>query len=182
MSDLATLIERNKAFATEYEGGLSIKPHFSTIILTCTDARIDPAYFLGLELGDALVIRNAGGRVTEDVELELGFLWVLASKMMGSGAPKLSLAIIHHTDCGVERLANPELRQLMSQKLGVDSTRFEAMAILDHTQSLNDDVERLRQSLIVPNAMLVSAHLYDVAHGTMAEVIAPAELAQKTTI
>jgi carbonic anhydrase len=175
MSDLSTMIERNKAFAANYEGGLSGKPHFSTIILTCTDARIDPAHFLGLELGDALVMRNAGGRVTEAIEFELGFLWVLASKMMGDKA-KLSLAIIHHTDCGVERLANPELRQLMSQKLGVDSAKFEAMAITDHQQSLNDDIERLRQSSLVPDSMIVSGHLYDVAHGTMAEVISPAEL------
>jgi carbonic anhydrase len=181
MSDLSTMIERNKVFAAKYEGGLSLKPNFSTIVLTCTDARIDPAHFLGLELGDALVMRNAGGRITEAIELELGFLWVLASKMMGDRA-KLSLAIIHHTDCGVERLANPELRQLMSQKLDVDIARFEAMAIIDHQQSLNDDVERLRKSSLVPNDMIVSAHLYDVTHGTMTEMIAPAKLAQKTTI
>ena len=72
MSDLQTLLERNQKFAAEYKGGLNSLPKFSTFILTCADARVDPAYYLGLELGDALVFRTGGGRVTDDVERPAG--------------------------------------------------------------------------------------------------------------
>ena len=72
MSDLQKLIDRNSRFAAQYEGNLTIMPRFSTMILTCGDARIDPAHFLGLELGDTFVFRNAGARVSKELELELG--------------------------------------------------------------------------------------------------------------
>ena len=65
MADLDTLLDRNRSFAEHFEGrGLNIRPRMSTIILTCLDARVDPAHIFGLGLGDAVVIRNAGGRIT----------------------------------------------------------------------------------------------------------------------
>ena len=94
MSDLQTLLKRNQHFAAEYEGGLNISPKFSTFILTCVDSRIDPAHFLGLELGDALVFRNAGGRVTDDVELDLGILWMLGARIGGESFRGVSLALV----------------------------------------------------------------------------------------
>ncbi|MCH6574460.1 MAG: hypothetical protein IH795_04520 [Bacteroidetes bacterium] len=83
MTDLQNLIDRNQKFASEYEGNLSIMPQFLTIVLACVDARVDPAHVLGLELGEALVFRNAGARVTRDVELDLGILWTLGSRIAG---------------------------------------------------------------------------------------------------
>lgn len=176
MSDLQTFMERNQAFASQYGGGLSIMPKFSTLILTCVDARIDPAHFLGLDLGDALVFRNAGGRVTDDLELDIGVLWMMAARMGGDNFPGFSLALIQHTDCGYERLANPELTAAMSGRLGVDQSTLNDLCNADHVQQIHDDIARLRQSTVVPNGLVVSGHIYDVEQGTATEVVAPAPL------
>ena len=176
MSDLQNLIDRNSQFAAQYEGGLTIMPRFSTLVLTCIDARIDPAHFLGLELGDAVVFRNAGARVSKELELELGILWVLVSKFAGDQFKGLGLAIIQHTDCGYERLANPELQQALSHNLGVDKAGIEALANVDHTKTIREDIERLRRSSLVPNELVVSGHIYNVEDGVVGEVVAPAPL------
>ena len=78
MSDLATVYERNAQFSQSFDqGDLAIKPNLATIVLTCVDARVDPAYFAGLELGDALVMRTVGGRATDTAILEVAVLWQL---------------------------------------------------------------------------------------------------------
>jgi carbonic anhydrase len=151
-------------------------PRFSTIVLTCGDARIDPAHFLGLELGDVFVFRNAGARVSRQLELELGILWVLASKIAGDQFKGFGLAIIQHTDCGYERLVNPELQQALSHNLGVDKAEIEALANVDHTKTIREDIERLRRSSLVPNELVVSGHIYNVEDGVVREVVAPAPL------
>ena len=176
MSDLQTLLERNQQFASEYEGGLIISPKFSTFILTCVDARIDPAHFLGLELGDAVVFRNAGGRVTDDLELDLGVLWMLVSRMSGENFRGFSLAIVQHTDCGLERLANPELAAALSKRLGVKQAQIDGLANTEHAQRIREDIERLRKSPLVPKELVVSGHIYSVEDGTIDEVVAPAAL------
>ena len=176
MTDLQNLIDRNRQFAAQYEGGLALMPRLSTIVLTCADARVDPAHILGLELGDAVVFRNAGARVTHDVELELGILWALASRMAGERFRGIKLAIVHHTDCGFERLTNPDLGAALQTKLGLESAELDALAIADHTESLQADIERLRRSPLVPKELVVSGHLYDVADGIVREVAAPAPL------
>ena len=176
MTDLQNLIERNQKFASEYEGNLSIMPQFLTIVLACVDARVDPAHVLGLELGEALVFRNAGARVTRDVELDLGILWTLGSRIAGDKFRGLALAIVHHTDCGLERLANPDLGNALRTNLGIDSAEIKALAIVDHTESIREEIKRLRRSSLVPNKLVVSAHIYNVVDGIMREVVAPAPL------
>ena len=176
MSDLETLLERNQQFVSGYEGGLTIAPKFFTVILTCVDARVDPAHFLGLELGDALVLRNAGGRVTDDVELDLAILWMLGSRMAGENFRGLSLAIIQHTDCGLERMANPELATALSKQLGVKQAQIDGLVNTDHVRSINKDIERLSKSPRVPKEIVVSGHIYRVEDGTIEEVVAPVAL------
>ena len=173
MSELTSLIDRNKQFAARYEDNLNIIPRFSTIVLTCSDARIDPAHYLGLELGDALVIRNGGARVSKELELEIGILWTLAGKMAGDKFRGFELVIIQHTDCGYERLANAELQVALSNKLGVDKTEIGALANADHVESIREDIERLRRSTLVPNDLLVSGHIYNVEDGHVREVVPP---------
>jgi len=177
MSDLDTLYQRNQEFARTFEqGDLPILPRYPTIVLTCLDARVDPAHFFGLELGDTLVLRNAGGRVTEDVEQNLALLSGLAGLMAGDRAPGLSLAIVHHTDCGLERIAAPGPRQALSKSTGLEPEVLEALAIADHETSFKADIERLRASDLVPPGLEVSAHLYDVTNGKMTQVISPTPL------
>lgn len=177
MSDLQTLLERNQQFAAQYTGGLHILPKFSTFILTCADARIDPARFFNLELGEAMVFRNSGGRVTDDVELELGILWMMAARMVGDNFSGISLALIQHTDCGFERLANPEMATALSSRLNIEKSRIDALSNADHAQRIHEDIERLRRSPLVPKELTVSGHIYHVEDGTIEEVVAPLSLA-----
>ena len=180
MSDLNELLDRNHSFAASFAlGHLLIHPRMSITVLTCLDARMDPAYFLGLELGDALVLRNAGGRVSPDVERDLALLWFFAILFAEGGTPHLELAIVHHTDCGVERLANPDVRRAVHREVGLAESLLEQMAISDHEASLRDDIERLRQSPIVPDGLVVSGHIYDVKNGKLRQVFAPAPLSEK---
>lgn len=165
MADIKSLLKRNQAFASNYCNTLGIIPRFSSIILTCLDARTDPAHFLALKAGDALVIRNAGGRVTPDVELEIGLLWEMVKNFQGEKFKGLDLAIIHHTDCGMERIANPEIITGLSQRLGVDKNKIESLAIPDHEQSLKDDIERVRNSSFIPKDLSVTGYLMDIKNG-----------------
>ena len=177
MSDLDTLYERNQGFARSFDqGDLPIMPRYSTIILTCLDCRVDPAHFFGLELGDALVLRNAGGRVTDDVEQSVAILSGMTRLVAGDRAPELSLAIVHHTDCGLERIAAPGPRQALSKNTGLKPDVLEALAISDHEASLRDDIERLRASDLVPSGVKVSAHFYDVTSGQTTQVVSPTPL------
>ena len=173
MSELTNLMDRNQQFAAQYENGLSLIPRFSTVVLTCLDARVDPVHYFGLELGDAAVIRNAGARVSRDLELDLGVLWTLISKIAGDKFQGFELAIIQHTDCGYERLANPELQNALSNKLGVDKGEIAALANVDHVASIREDIEKLRRSTLVPSELVVSGHIFDVEDGRVREVVPP---------
>lgn len=176
MTELQQMMDRNQRFAAQYQGDLTIMPRFATMVLTCSDARIDPAHFLGLDLGDALVFRDAGARITAEIELEIGVLWAMAQKMAGEKFTGWKLAIIHHTDCGFERLANPELATVLSQRLAVEKSTIDKMGIHDHIQHMRDDIVRLRKSPVVPDQLVVSGHIYDVDSGLVQEVVAPTPL------
>ncbi len=177
MSHLDALYEHNRGFARTFDqGDLPILPRRPTIILTCVDSRVDPAHFFGLELGDTLVLRNAGGRVTDDVEQGVALLSGMTRLVAGDRAPRLSLAIVHHTDCGLERIAAPGPRQALAENTGLEPGVLEMLAISDHESSLMDDIERLRASDLVPPELVVSAHLYDVRSGRVSQVISPAPL------
>lgn len=104
-------------------------PKLGTVVLTCTDPRVDPAHFVGLELGDAAVIRNAGARVTPDVVRELGILSFLARRATGADKVAVELVIVQHNDCGAERLANPQVQMALKENLGIDVSQT---AISDH--------------------------------------------------
>ncbi len=175
MSDLATLYERNEAFAASFDkGDLPIKPNLSTLILTCVDARVDPSHFAGLELGDALVLRNVGARVTDAVALEVAILWMLMSLASG-GTPSMELVLIHHTNCGMARFANAEVAAQVTERFGTGSV-VATYAITDPRESVAIDVERLRSNDLIPDELSISAHVYDVTSGRLEKVIETAQL------
>jgi carbonic anhydrase len=147
----------------------------STIILTCLDARVDPAHIFGLGLGDAVVIRNAGGRITGAVLGDLGVLGVLSANMPGS-AMQPELVVIHHTDCGMSRIADPAIQEQVAKRLGLSLEEVAAMAITDPTTSVQDDVERLRNTPGTPDQLVVSGFVYDVNNGSINQVVPPAPL------
>ena len=175
------LLDRNRRFAEQFEAGdLAIRPRMSTIILTCLDARVDPAHLFGLGLGDAIVIRNAGGRITRAVMGDLGILSVLAANMPGPGALQPELVVIHHTDCGMSRLANPAIQEQVATRLGLGMEGVAAMAITDPARTVQDDVERLRNTPGTPDQLIVSGFVYDVRSGTINQVVPPAPLRATT--
>ena len=177
MSAVTTLLARNRSFAEHFAAGdLAIPPRLATIIVTCLDARVDPAHVFGLELGDALVIRNAGGRISPGVLQDLAVLGVLAASLPGPNTMRAELVVVHHTDCGMARLADPAIQQQAAQKLGLTVEEIAAMAITDPAASVREDIERLRATPGIPGQMVVSGLVYDVADGTVEQVVPPAPL------
>ncbi len=174
MSNVETLLERNRAFARDYTNAdLPPLPTLRTVVVACGDARSDPAHVLGLQPGEAIVIRNNGGRVTPAVIEEVAALAFLAAKMEGGGRP-FDVVVMHHTQCGAERFADLGLQRALRAQTGVDVA---PVAIADHDESLRDDVGRLRRASAVPDYVSVFGWLYDVQTGWVREVVAPVELA-----
>jgi carbonic anhydrase len=175
MADLQTLIDGNLEFARSFnQGGLAIRPRLSTLVLTCLDARVDPAHFLGLQLGDAFVMRNIGGRVTDEVIEQIAILRALA--MVFGGGAALEVAIVHHTDCGTSRFADPQARQRLSQAAGTGEAAIERLAVTDPQTSVAEDLDRLRAAPTLPDELVVAGYVYDVTDGHVREVSAPASL------
>ncbi len=176
MADVQTLIDRNLEFASSFDqGDLAIRPRLSTLIVTCLDARVDPAHILGLELGDAVVMRNIGGRVTDEVIEHIAILRALASVLAG-GAPAFEVAIVHHTDCGTSRFANPQVRKKLAQASGIDEAAIERLAITDPQASVAEDLDRLRAAPTLPDELVVAGYVSDVTDGQVREIFAPASL------
>ncbi len=156
------------------------RPRLSTIILTCLDARVDPAHVFGLGLGDAVVIRNAGGRITPAVLGDLAVLSVLAANLPGPGAAQLQLVIIHHNDCGMARLAKPSIQQQVAKRLSLSEEEVAAMAVTDPARTVRADIERLRHTPGTPDALVVTGLVYDVGTGKIDQVVPPAPLRAAT--
>jgi carbonic anhydrase len=179
MADLQTLIDRNLEFARSFsQGDLAIQPRLSILVLTCLDARVDPAHFLGLQLGDAFVMRSIGGRVTNQVIEQIAILRALAVDL-GGGAP-LEVAIVHHTDCGTRRFADPQFRQRLGKASGTGETAIERLAITDPQSSVAEDIDRLRAAPTLPDELVVAGYVYDVTDGRVREISAPASLREGT--
>jgi carbonic anhydrase len=117
---IETALERNGAFAAAggHEGAV-VLPHLDLFVITCLDPRVDPAHVLGLELSDAIVVRNVGGRVTPEVINDVAFISQLAESLMPDG-PLFDVAVIHHTQCGAGALADDTFRGHYAQRIGAD--------------------------------------------------------------
>ncbi len=174
MTPQSELLNRNKAFASSFDkADLPILPTLQTLI-ACLDARTDPAHLFGLELGDAVVIRNTGGRVTRAVIEEVATLAALVRAAINGQEPRFNVILMQHTQCGAQRLAQPEMQAMMKDKLGIDVSEY---AIHDQRSDLMGDIDRLCAAVQVPGGISVSATLYDVATG-LVEEIAPAKSLQ----
>ena len=117
-------LERNRAFAAAggHEGAV-VFPNLRLFVITCLDPRVDPAHFLGLDLSDAMVIRNVGGRVTPEVINDVAFIGQLAENALPDG-PLFEAAVIHHTQCGSGALADDTFRHRYAERIGAEeSTR-----------------------------------------------------------
>jgi len=174
MSNLEILLNRNGHFASNFDrADLGMLPKLRTLILSCADPRVDPAHIFNLKLGESVVLRNSGGRVTDEIIGEIAAMAFLASKMDSDSSGGVELIILHHTQCGTERYSNPELQNAIREKAGVDVGH---LAIVDHETSLLSDIEKLKAAPGIPDHMIVSGCMYDVANGVVNVVVKPSVL------
>jgi carbonic anhydrase len=167
-------IERNRAFAASggHEGAV-VLPQLRLFVVTCLDPRVDPAHVLGLELSDAIVVRNVGGRVTPEVIDDIAFIAQIAENVIADG-PLFEVAVIHHTQCGAAALADDGFRGAYAERTGGDDAALRERAILDPLATVKDDVERVRAAASVPSRVPVSGYVYDVTTGLVDAVVTSA--------
>ena len=153
----------NDAYASSFsKGDLPMPPARHVAVLTCMDARLDPARFLGLEVGDAHVIRNAGGRASEDAIRSLA----ISQQLLGTNA----VVVIHHTDCGMLTFSNEDLRTKLKQQLNADAEHIDFLPFKDLEQSVRDDVATIKNSPLLLKNIEVSGFIYDVKSGKLLPV------------
>jgi len=183
MSDvLKQVLAANEAYAKSFgdKGKLAMPPARRFAILTCMDARLDPARFAGLSEGDAHVIRNAGGRASDDAIRSL----VISHKLLGTR----EWFVIHHTDCGMLAFTNEIMRDLLAHSLetaqleggkwkdvgkgpgSYEGHFIEWLTIRDQARSVAEDVARIKAHPLVPKDIPVHGYIYDVATGRLNEV------------
>jgi carbonic anhydrase len=173
MANVDPALERNRAFAAAGgHRGAVVFPHLRLFVITCLDPRVDPAHFLGLGLSDAIVLRNAGGRVTPEVVDDVAFIGQLAENMLPDG-PLFEVAVIHHTQCGTGALADDTFRHGYAERIGAEQSSLREHAVLDPAATVMRDVERLRSARQVSPRVTVSGHVYDVLTG-LVETVLPA--------
>ena len=175
MSTVATLTQRNDDFAAHRFGAsASLMPTLRTMIIGCADPRVDPAHVLGLENGEAVVIRNIGGRITPATLQTVAMLGAIARAGGANLGGGFNLIVLHHTDCGITRLTgHPDM---LAGYFGVAVDELEAKAVTDPRASVAADVAALRANPALPGAWLVSGLVYDVATGRVEAVVPPAPL------
>jgi carbonic anhydrase len=157
------IIEANRRYASDFDkDDLAMAPARRFAVVTCMDARLDPAKFLGLEEGDAHVIRNAGGLVTDDALRSL----VLSHWLLGTQ----EAFVIGHTDCGMVTFSNDDVRKKLKKEGGVDAKGVDFLPFSDLEESVRDSVRRIRESPLLPDSFLVGGFMYDVKDGTLREV------------
>jgi len=173
MTRMTPLLERNERFAAAYTPAPLGPPTAQLVIVTCLDHRVDPAITLGLKLGEAPVIRNAGGRVTQAVIDDIAFLGLLAEQLFsrqGDTGTLFEVAVVHHTQCGTGFLADPNFRHQFAQVTGLPEPALEASAVTDPHATVTADVERLLAAPSLPSKVSVSGHVYDIATGHVTTV------------
>jgi carbonic anhydrase len=171
---MTPLLERNEQFARTYTPVALGLPAAQVVVVTCLDHRVDPAIVFGLQLGDAPVIRNAGGRVTQAVIEDITYLGFLAEQLSGGQGPLdrlFEVAVVHHTQCGTGLLADPGFRRRAAEATGLPEAVLEASAVPDPHTTVKADIERLIASPLLSPKVSVSGHVYDVGTGRVTTTV-----------
>src|SRR6266542_3975614 len=164
MAEFDTCLKANRTYAATFvEGNLPMPPGRQVAVLTCMDARLHPEKFLGLDLGDAHMIRNAGGRASDDAIRSL----VISQRLLDTK----EIIVIHHTDCGMLTFTNEQLAAKISQDLGVDVSGRDFLPFADLEQSVRDDVATLRASPLIPKHIPSGGAIDDVKTGQLLPVV-----------
>jgi len=162
MSMTETLLENAERYATSFDkGDLPLPPAGKVAVVACMDARLNPYGLLGLNEGDAHVIRNAGGGVTDDVIRSLS----ISQRLLGTE----EIVLIHHTDCGMLTFSDDEFRRAVEADTGIrPSWAAEAFPELD--ADIRQSIARIKASPFIPRKDNVRGFVYDVNDGTLREV------------
>jgi len=157
------LVQANQEFAQGFaHGDLPMPPARHVAVLTCMDARLHPEAFLGLKFGDAHVIRNAGGRASDDAIRSL----IISSRLLGT----TEYVVIHHTDCGMLTFSNDDLHKKLREETGADASHIDFLPFGDLEQSVRDDVKRIQESPLIARGTSVRGFIYDVSTGKLEPV------------
>lgn len=158
------LLANNQTYADDFaRARLPMPPAKQVAVITCMDARLHPEIALGIGLGEAHMIRNAGGRVSDDVIRSL----VISERLLNTR----EIVVIHHTDCGMLTFSNEVLAAKVQEDLGVDVSGRDFLPFGDLEQSVRDDVRHLRDSALIPQDIPISGAIYDVDTGRVREVV-----------
>ena len=162
MAVIDELITANAGYAQEFTlGELPSPPGRRVAIVTCMDARLDPARFLGLEEGHAHVIRNAGGDAREALRS-----LAVSQHLLGTN----EIAVIRHTDCGMGKYSNDQIAQKIADATGGDTSGIDFMPFTDLEQAVREDVAFLKASDLIASDSVIRGFVYDVKTGTVREV------------
>jgi len=172
MADIDPLLDRNSHFATTAEwGAAKIVPRFAVYVISCLDPRVDPTRFLELQLGDATVVRNVGGRVNPETLDDLAYIGYLQQTVV-PGGPQFEVIVVHHNQCGTHFLADPEFRHGFASLMRVDDEKeLAAEAVVDPTVTVRADVTRVLNDHRLPRTITVSGRVYDVTTGLLTTVV-----------
>jgi carbonic anhydrase len=183
VNNLDSLVTRNKDFAAQQTAAGTLMPslprampNVKALIIGCADMRVDPAHVLGIQPGEAVVIRNIGGRITPGLLEQLGLLGRIgqvAGKIPGGGG-EFHLVVLHHTDCGITRLTGDPA--MLTRYFQIQEGELKAKAVSDPRAAVAVDVALLRTISALPGEWLVSGLVYDVATGLIEIVVPPAPI------
>jgi carbonic anhydrase len=166
MSTFAKEMAANEQYAAEFvDPDLPGRAACGLAVVTCMDSRIDPLAMLGLRKGDAKILRNAGGRVTEDVLRTL----VLAVHLLEVDR----VLVAQHTDCRMAKVTDDQAHEAIRQRSGLDTRSLEFRTIPDQRQALELDVQRIKSSPYLPADLAVAGGIYDVRTGRLEVLVQP---------
>ena len=154
-------VQANKAYQEGFNGPLPLPPARKVAVVACMDARLDPAKILGINEGDAHVIRNAGGVVTEDALRSLA----ISQRLLGTE----EIGLVHHTDCGMVTFTDDGFRQDIEKETGIRPS-WSAEAFPDPAADVRQSVNRIKASPFIPETDRVRGFVFDVATGGLDEV------------
>jgi len=158
--EISRVNERHAAGFTK--GDLPMPPARRFAVLTCMDARLDPAKFLGLDEGDAHVIRNAGGLASDDAIRSL----VISHWLLGTQ----EVVVIGHTDCGMLTFTNQQLQAKLADEAGADASSIDFLPFSDLDESVRASLRRISESPLLPGSFTASGFVYDVKSGRLREI------------
>jgi carbonic anhydrase len=162
MTETDRLLQNNESYAASFDkGGLPGPPGRKVAVLACMDSRLDPARVLGLEEGDAHVIRNAGGVVTDDALRSLA----ISQHELGTE----EIVLLHHTKCGMQTFTDDEFAEKLERETG-SRPEWRAHAFADLEQDVRDSIDTIRSSPFIPRTDSVRGFVYDVDTGRLREV------------